>query len=85
MRKLIAAAVLASGLAMLAGCGDKEDSTLPTADENLQLNNAAEMLDASPDSATANEDAPLGNGEVDVIEAEESANQGSANTAGNSQ
>ena len=87
MRKLIAATALAAGLTILAGCGDKGDGNTPTAEENAQLDNAAEMLDASPDSMVANEDAPLGNGEVDVVETEEAApaNGAAANSAGNAQ
>ena len=86
MRKLIAATAFAAGLTMLAGCGDKDNANTPSEEENRQLDNAAEMLDASPDSMVANEDAPLGNGEVDVVEADESATaNGSENSAVNAQ
>ena len=86
MRKLIAAAAFALGLTILAGCGDKDGSTVPTEEENVQLNNAAEMLDASADGMSASEDTPLGNGE-EVVEADESApaNEGASNSAGNAQ
>jgi len=87
MRRMIAAAALVASLTFLAGCNRDDNSTTPTEEENRQLDNAAEMLDASPDSMAANEDAPLGNGEVDVVETEESApaGEGSANSAGNAQ
>ncbi len=87
MRRTIAAAALVAGLTILAGCGDKGDSGTLNEQENRQLDNAAEMLDASPDSATANEEAPLGNGDVDVVETEEAvpSNEGSANSAENAE
>lgn len=87
MRKLIAATAFAAGLTMLAGCGDRDGGNTPTAEENAQLDNAAEMLDASPDSMVANEDAPLGNGEETVVEegGPVPANEASANAAGNAQ
>ena len=86
MRKSIVAAALAGGLTMLAGCGDKDPGTTPTEEENRQLDNAAEMLDASPDSMIANEDAPLGNGE-EAVEADESVarNEAAANGSTNAQ
>ena len=45
--------IIATGLAALAlaGCGGG-DSNAPTAEENAELNNAAEMLDTSADSLT---------------------------------
>lgn len=48
-------------LLLLAGCGGGNESTVgePSAEEAAQLNNAAEMLDASPDSLTAPDDMPL--------------------------
>jgi len=86
MRKLIAAAALTVGLTMLAGCGDKDGGNTPTEEENRQLDNAAEMLDASPDSMVANEDAPLGNGEVVVEEDDPApADEASANAPANAQ
>lgn len=82
MRKLIAAATIAVGLTMLAGCSDKEGGNTPNEQENAELNNISEMLDASPDSMVANEDAPLGNGEVDVVEDGGAAgNEGDGNSA----
>lgn len=53
-----------AALALLAACGGNDENAL-TADENRQLNEAAEMLDASPDSLGApDDDAVLGNGEA---------------------
>lgn len=48
-------------LALLAGCGQGSDQGVGgvTADEAAQLNNAAEMLDASPDGLAAPDNAPL--------------------------
>ena len=62
MRKWIQTAAAAAALAVLGGCGGG-DSQAPTAEENAQLDNAAEMLDASPDSLAV-EDAALGNGDA---------------------
>jgi hypothetical protein len=59
-RRLGLVAVLAAGL--LAGCGGGDESQGVggvTADEAAQLNNAAEMLDASPDGLAAPEGVPL--------------------------
>jgi hypothetical protein len=55
--KIVIAAV---GLAMLGACGGGEGEGGVTAEESRQLNEAAEMLDASPDSLTAGNDAMLG-------------------------
>ena len=65
MSRFGAAAVLAAA-AMLAACGDREGGGGLTAEENRELNNAAEMLDTSPDSLVASDDAALGNGDVPV-------------------
>ena len=57
-RNLGMAAVLTAGL--LAGCGGESRSVGGvTADEAAQLNNAAEMLDASADGLAAPEGVPL--------------------------
>jgi hypothetical protein len=53
-----------AAVALLAACGGGDDNAL-TADENAALNEAAEMLDASPDSLVAADDG-LGNGEMPV-------------------
>jgi hypothetical protein len=53
-------------LVLLSACGGGEEvnNSGVTAEESLALNEAENMLDASPDSLTATEDAPLGNGEM---------------------
>jgi len=85
MRKAIVAAALVAGMSMLAGCGDKEGEGGLTAEDNRQLDNAAEMLDVPSDSLVANEEMLLGNGEVesaeegDVAVANEAATQAGAN------
>jgi outer membrane murein-binding lipoprotein Lpp len=55
-------AALAAGALLVSGCGDDADSGEPTAAENKQLDQAAEELDTSADSLTA-DDMTLGNGE----------------------
>lgn len=85
MRKMIAAAALLGSLTLLAGCGTRDDPNTPNEQENAELNNISEMLDASPDSATANEDAPLGNGEEPVETEDPAANEAAGNSGGNAQ
>lgn len=60
------------GACLLAACGSGEDKGVGgvTADEAAQLNDAAEMLDASPDGLAAPEGAP--------VEGESDANENSA-------
>src|SRR4051794_28905498 len=66
MKRMIGAAILLAATAGLAACGGgKKDPNALTEEENRQLDNAAEMLDASPDSLAANENVALGNGEAD--------------------
>jgi hypothetical protein len=73
---IVVAAVLALG-----ACGGGEDQGAGgvTKEESEQLNEAAEMLDASPDSLVISNEAELGNGDAgaDTTEmpAEEGANQ----------
>lgn len=62
MRRMMAAAALAAGLIGLAGCGRSGNSNQLTAEENAQLDDAGNMLDASPDSLAVT-NAPIGNGE----------------------
>ncbi len=57
----VAAAVLALGA---CGGGEEQRAGGVTEDESRQLNEAAEMLDASPDSLTVSEGTELGNGEA---------------------
>jgi len=53
--------ILASA-ALLAGCGSGQEGGV-TPEEAQALDNAAELLDTSPDSLVPSEDMPLGNGE----------------------
>jgi hypothetical protein len=82
MNRIGAAAVMAAA-AMLAACGEREGEGGPTAEENRELNNAAEMLDTSPDSLIASDDAALGNGDApaqtgDVMVSDEATDNGVA-------
>jgi len=64
----------AGALALLAGCGGGGGSEGGvTAEESKQLNEAAEMLDASPDSLVAPDETGLGNGEAGSNEADAAA------------
>ena len=56
-------AVIAALLALGACGGPEEGSGGVTREEAQQLNEAAEMLDASPDSLAASDETGLGNGE----------------------
>jgi hypothetical protein len=67
---------LMAAAALLAGCGNDERGGV-TAEESEALNNAAEMLDASPDSLVPSEDMPLGNGEEVVVD--DGGNENAAN------
>ena len=83
MRKLFVGALAAA--AMLGGCSEKPGEGGLTAEDNRQLDNAAEMLDVPSDSLVANEEMLLGNGEVesaeegDVAVVNEAATQAGAN------
>ena len=81
MNRMTGAIALLAAAAALSACGAKKDPSMPTEEESQQLNNAAEMLDASPDSLGANEDVGLGNG--DETNAEDSIVETSDNQAGN--
>jgi hypothetical protein len=83
MNRTIGAAALLAAAAALSACGAKKDPNALTAEENRQLDNAAEMLDASPDSLSANEDIALGNGEDG--NAQDSIDENAGNGAGNGQ
>lgn len=63
MHKAIVAAALVTGMVLLGGCGEKAGEGGLTAEDNRQLDNAAEMLDVPSDSLVANEEMLLGNGE----------------------
>jgi hypothetical protein len=83
MKKLVMAA--GAALFALAACGSEENPGGLSAEENRELNNAAEMLDASPDSLIASDEATLGNGEEpsaetgDVLVADPGANGAAGN------
>jgi hypothetical protein len=69
MSKLVTAAAMVSLLA-LGGCGRGDDKAGGlTAEENRQLDNAAEMLDTSPDSLVPADNQALGNGEEATMDA----------------
>jgi ABC-type glycerol-3-phosphate transport system substrate-binding protein len=80
MKHSIGLAVMAAVLA-LAACGGGEENGAGgvTKEESEQLNEAAEMLDASPDSLVISNEAELGNGDAGADAAEmpvqEGANQ----------
>lgn len=57
-------ALIGAALVLLAGCGGGEEGGV-TAEESRQLNEAAEMLDASPDTLIAPDETGLDNGEAD--------------------
>jgi hypothetical protein len=71
MKHSVGLVVLAAALA-LGGCGGGEDQAAGgvTKEESQQLNEAAEMLDASPDSLVISNEAELGNGDAGVDAAE---------------
>ncbi len=62
--KGIGVAAMLTAAAMLAACGEREGEGGITSEENRELNEAAEMLDTSPDSLVASDDAALGNGDA---------------------
>lgn len=62
MKTYGAMAALLAGAALVAACNRADDGS-PTAAENEQLNNIAEVLDTSADSLVP-EDSTLGNGEA---------------------
>jgi hypothetical protein len=64
MKNSIGFAVVAAVLALGACGGNNEGEGGVTAEESKQLNEAAEMLDASPDSLVAGDETGLGNGEA---------------------
>ncbi len=79
-------AAAAAALATLSACGGDENAGGLSAEENRELNNAAEMLDASPDSLVASEDSALGNGEEPAQTGElPVGDEGTNGTAANAQ
>ena len=84
MRKTIGTFALLLAAASLSACGGaKKDPNALTDEDNRQLDNAAEMLDASPDSLAADGNVALGNGEEGS--AQDSIDEGGGNVAGNGQ
>jgi hypothetical protein len=71
-----------TALALLGACGGNDEDAL-NADENKALNEAAEMLDASPDSLGAGEETTLGNGDAPAESAETGDLMVSDNAAAN--
>lgn len=62
MRRYFATVPALAALVLLAGCGggdNEADVVGVNSEEAAQVNNAAEMLDASPDSLAAPENMPL--------------------------
>lgn len=66
--------------AALAGCGGGEEAGGVSREEAQQLNEAAEMLDASPDGLVASDEAMLGNGDTPVASEAPADDAGSAAT-----
>ena len=64
MKHSVGLAVMAAVLALGACGGGEKNPGGVTQEESEQLNNAAEMLDASPDSLVAPDETGLGNGEA---------------------
>lgn len=62
MKRILVIVALGGALAGCGGGGAANNAVTP--EESAGLNNTAEMLDASPDSLVANNEAPLGNGET---------------------
>ena len=60
MNRRIHAAALLLAVAALSACGTKRDPNMPTAEEDEQINNAAEMLDGG-NEVGANEDVTVDN------------------------
>ncbi|MFL6856915.1 MAG: hypothetical protein ACJ8EB_03285, partial [Allosphingosinicella sp.] len=63
MRKVLLAAAMVLAAASLGACRKGADSNQLTAEENAQLDDANNMLDASPDGLAVT-NAPMGNGDV---------------------
>ena len=88
MKNSVGLIVVAAVLALGACGGDEQREGGVTAEESKQLNEAAEMLDASPDSLVAGDETGLGNGEAGSAEAAEAAAENEAvaeNAAANAQ
>ena len=75
---MVKAMAIGAGL-MLAACGEKPGAGGLTEEDNRGLNEAAEMLDTSPDDQVADDDTVLGNGDEPVAVEEPAANEATAN------
>jgi hypothetical protein len=64
MKQSIGLVVLAAVLALGACGGEQDGAGGVSKEESRQLNEAAEMLDASPDSLVASDETGLGNSEA---------------------
>jgi hypothetical protein len=87
MRKIVTTAIIALGLAALGACHRGGDSNELTAEENAQLEEADNMLDASPDGLAVT-NAPVGNGEAiasDSVNADDEAPDRDEDEGGNSE
>ena len=85
MRKFAAGAALAMAVLALGACARSGNSNELTAEDNAQLNEADNMLDASPDSLAVG-NVTLGNGEnsaSDSIEAGDEAIENGVDTGNN--
>lgn len=85
MRHSIGLVVTAAVLALGACGGSNEGSGGVTQEESKQLNEAAEMLDASPDSLVAPDETGLGNGEAETGNLPVANDTGISETATNQQ
>ncbi len=91
MKNSIGFAIMAAVLALGACGGNDEGEGGVTAEESKQLNEAAEMLDASPDSLTVEDETGLGNGEEatadtgDLMVADNEVTSGNATADANAQ
>ena len=77
MKRILLIAALAS-LTAVGGCKRADTNGGVTAEESAGLNNAADMLDASPDSLVADDQTPLGNGDEAIAADENAAGNGAA-------
>jgi hypothetical protein len=60
-----------AALGMLAGCGGSENQGGLTADENAELNNAANMLDSAPEGLNEVDETGLDTSEANGAAAEQ--------------
>jgi hypothetical protein len=84
MRKILLAAAMVMAAASLGACRKGGDSNQLTAEENAQLDDANNMLDASPDGLAVT-NAPMGNGEAaqDSVAGDEAIDNDADDDTGN--